>query len=104
MADRRFSSYFGLGRSQAELDFVDIPLETDIRLFVDPYALSVASDAWLLECNDLVVGYFELLIETIRSGDEAGSLMLLSHLREPNDTHLGLSKGQPSGRGVGPDQ
>ena len=91
-------------RSQAELDFVDIPLETDIRLFVDPYALSVASDTWLLECNDIVIGYFELLLESIRSDDEARGLMLLSRLGEPNDTHLGLSKGRPSGRGIGPDQ
>jgi hypothetical protein len=45
MTQQRFSTYYGLVKSQAELDFVDVPLETDIRLFVDPYALSVASVA-----------------------------------------------------------
>ena len=97
MIENRFSTHFGLTKSQPELDFVDIPLETDIRLFVDPYALSVASDTWLLECSNIVVGYFERVIESIRKDQKEDALKLLSHLGEPNDTHLGLSKGSAGG-------
>ena len=97
----RFSDYFNLGKSQAELDFVDIPLNTDIPLFVDPYALSVEDDPWFIECNNLVVGYFQLVIDSIRSGDIVVARQLLFNLHEPNDTHLGFSSQHPAGRGIG---
>ena len=97
----RFSDYFNLGKSQAELDFVDIPLDTDIKLYVDPYALSIENDLWFIECNNLVVDYFQLVINSIMSKELQTAKRLLSNLHEPNDTHLGESKGKPSGRGVG---
>jgi len=43
-------------------------------------------------------------MDAIRNGDENRGLELLSALREPNDTHLGVSKGKPAGRGLGPEQ
>ena len=42
----RFTQAFGLTKSQAELDFVNIDLGGDIPLFVDPFALSIRKDAW----------------------------------------------------------
>lgn len=100
----RFSDYFDLAASQAELDFGDIPLNTDIRLFVDPYALSIEPERWFAECNELVVSYFELLVESIRRNDRAAGAQLLSHLHEPNDTHFGFSRRRPAGRGIGRGQ
>ena len=97
----RFSDHFKLGKSQAELDFVDVPLETDISLFVDPYALSIEMDSWFAECNNLVVDYFQLVINSIKEKEFQTAKRLLTNLHEPNDTHLGLSTGKPSGRGVG---
>jgi len=97
----RFSDHFKLGKSQAELDFVDVPLETDISLFVDPYALSIEMDSWFAECNNLVVDYFQLVINSIKEKEFQTARKLLTNLHEPNDTHLGLSTGKPSGRGVG---
>jgi hypothetical protein len=80
---------------------VDIPLDTDIALFVDPYALTVAGDDDLRNCGDVVVEYFELLLAAIKDKDEKTAFELLSNLHEPNDTHLGLSTGKPQGRGWG---
>jgi len=100
----RFSEHYGLRKCQAELDFVDIPLDTDIRLFVDPYALTVETDPWFIECSNLVIGFFERVIGSIRAGDEATVAHMLLNLHEPNETHLGFSSGRPSGRGVGTDQ
>ena len=83
---RRFSDYFNLGKSQAELDFVDVPLNTDLPLFLDPYALSIEEDPWFKECNNLVVGYFQLVIDSIRENDLTSTRRLLLNLHEPNDT------------------
>lgn len=100
----RFSDYFQLSKNQAQLDFVDIPIETDIPLFVDPYALHVSSEDWLRECGNKVVQYFELLVDKIRKGEKRQVLQLLDNFHEPNWTHLGMSSGRPSGRGWGAEQ
>jgi hypothetical protein len=100
----RFSDHFGLGKNQAELDFVDIPLDTDIRLFVDPYALLISPVDWLRTCGDLVANFFDLVLQSLRNRNEARAMELLSNLHEPNETRLGHSRGKPSGRGWGPRQ
>lgn len=100
----RFSDHFSLGKSQAELDFVDVPLETDIPLFVDPYAISQEADTWFTQCHNAIVGYFQLVVDSIRNGDARLAKQLLSRLHEPNDTHLGFSSNKPSGRGIGSRQ
>ncbi|MDR3739900.1 MAG: hypothetical protein P4L40_12880 [Terracidiphilus sp.] len=100
----RFSDHFGLAKSQAQLDFVDIPLETDIELYVDPYALHVSPVDWLRKCGDLVANYFDVLLKSLKARDRGKALQLLSNLHEPNETHLGLSRGKPSGRGWGQKQ
>jgi hypothetical protein len=100
----RFSDHFNLRKSQAELDFVDIPLDTDIELFLDPYALSLENSPWFAECNNLVVDFFHLVVNSIAEGDMTRARRLLANLREPNDTHLGMSSGRPRGAGIGDDQ
>lgn len=98
---RRFSDVFRLAKTQSELDFVDVFLNTDNPLFIDPYALAKRCDPWSIEASNLVVDFFETAIRAIREGDEEQAQHLLSHLGEPNDTRLGMSRGSPRGRGVG---
>ncbi len=97
----RFSEHFDLNKSQAELDFVDIELDRDLALFVDPYALSIYPGKWYEDCNSLVIDFFSLLLSRIKDGQISEAFEMLSRLREPNDTRLGLSKGAPNGRGIG---
>jgi hypothetical protein len=101
---KRFSDHFGLKKSQAQLDFVDIPVETDIPLFVDPYAMHISSQDWLRDCGNAVVEYFQTLIDEIRKGNERVAMQLLDNFHEPNETHLGISSGRPAGRGWGSTQ
>lgn len=103
-SDLRFSDYFKLGKSQPELDFVDIPLETDIRLFVDPFALNIQKDDWFIEANNLVIDYFQTLVDSIRQKNESKTEFLLNHFHEPNETHLGFSHEKSKGRGFGKTQ
>ena len=100
----RFSDHFKLGKSQPGLDFVDIPVNGDIRLFVDPYAFTLENDPWFIESNDLIIDYFSLLIESIRAGKLDQVKRLLTNLHEPSETHLGFSAVGSSGRGIGRSQ
>ena len=66
----RFSNVFipGPAKRQAELAFVDVLLDTDIPLFVDPFAFKIEPGEWAVECNDLVVSFFQVLVDAIKSG------------------------------------
>src|SRR5271168_1430287 len=96
-----FSDVFNLDKTQPELDFVDVSLNTDNRLFVDPFALSQKADRWSQDAHNTVVSYFQAIIDSIRGGDENRAKELLSHLREPNETRLGYSKRRVQGAGIG---
>ena len=99
-----FSNHFGLDKSQDELDFVDVQLDRDIPLFLDPFAISLRSDRWSQDAHALLVAFFQRVIDGIREGRGQAARGLLNHLREPNETRLGLSRGRPQGAGIGPYQ
>jgi hypothetical protein len=86
----RVSQYFKLGLPQAALDFVDVEVRRDTPLFVDPAALLIISSEWAAESRHLIQNFFHHVIDRIRKGDDAGARALLSAMREPNETHLGL--------------
>ncbi len=100
---KRVSSSFGLTKSQAELDFVDVFAARDVLLFVDPFAVSQRVNPWSQNCHRVLVDFFQHVVEAIREDNEPRATALLSHFGEPNETRLGLSTGRPRGRGVGPD-
>lgn len=95
-----FSEYFGLNKQQAELDFVDIFIDGDKPLYVDPYVFKVRDDAWSVECNNLIVDFFSTVVLAIRNQNTAYARRLLEHLNEPKETHLGVSRSSFSGKGV----
>jgi len=97
----RVSEFYALGRSQAELDFVDVDVERDLPVFIDPRALRRLPGAWGQECVVLVQDFFGTVIDHIRQGRHSQARGLLSGLSEPNDTRLGFSKGRAQGRAVG---
>ncbi len=99
-----FSIAFKLNKTQAELDFVDIPLDADIPLFVDPFALSVGASVFSGQCHELLVQFFEELLRAVRTNDLDRARELFLHFHEPNETHLGLSSGRPQGAGIGRQQ
>jgi len=97
-----FSNEFGIKRSQYELDFVDIILNGDKALYIDPFAIHHRADRFSMECYAKIVDYFRYLINQMQKSNKPEVLETLSHLNEPNETHLGLSSGNQSrGRGVG---
>jgi hypothetical protein len=97
----RFSTFFELSNAEASVDFVDIDLSKDMPLYVDPYAIQIRHDEWSERCGDHIRSFFNELLDVLRADDTTRATHLLSHLHEPNETHLGVSSGRPSGRGVG---
>ena len=97
----RVSEYFRLQRSQATLDFVDVSVVSDTAVFVSPRALLQLPSEWGDECVHLVQNFFQTVLELIRSNQNHEAESLLRVLREPNETHLGLSKNEARGRALG---
>src|ERR1700722_6064062 len=97
----RVSQHYKLDRSQASLDFVDVDVRGDTRVFVSPRALMQLPSQWGDECVHLVQNFFQTVLEMIRAGRDDDAEALLRVLREPNETHLGLSTGRSKGRALG---
>jgi hypothetical protein len=100
----KFSEVFGIGLAQPQLDFVDIEPDRDMPLFIDPFAISLKSDAWSETCHEHITHFFQAALDHVRAGREREAQQLLNGLSEPNETCLGLSEGTPAGRGVGGQQ
>lgn len=97
----RVSEYFRLHREQPVLDFVDVDIDTDLRVFVDPRALRLLQTDWGNECVALIQDFFSAVMSAIREGNDSQAKRLLQNLKEPNETHLGLSTAESRGRALG---
>lgn len=99
--NQRVSTIFNLRRSQATLDFVDVDVERDTRVFISPRALTLMQTDWGDGCVSLIQNFFERVLQLIKDGRNGNAEALLQELREPNETHLGMSQGQSRGRALG---
>lgn len=97
----KISEIYNLNKSQAEIDFVDIDTSEDLPLFLDPFFLGKKQDNWSIDATLTLRSFFQCVIDLIRSGNENDAKELFEHLHEPNSTCLGMSIGNPRGRGVG---
>ncbi|MFB7465661.1 hypothetical protein ACFCZ1_19555 [Streptomyces sp. NPDC056224] len=97
----RVSEYYNLGRTQGTLDFVDVDTVADVPVYIDPSTIRHLSDDWGQECIFMLTTFFDSVLDAVRQGDKERSAYLLGNLGEPNETHLGISKGKSAGRGFG---
>jgi hypothetical protein len=97
----KISEIYNLQKSQAELDFVDIDIEKDIPLFLDPFFLGKRKDKWSVEATLTIRSFFQKLIDLIREDKVNEARVLFDYLHEENSTCLGMSIGKPEGKGVG---
>lgn len=100
----KFSTYFRLDKTQAELDFVDIDTDIDTPLYVDPYAIEIRNDELSENLKYHIVTLFEDVLLSLRNGDTSRAQLLTENLHEPEETFLGVSSHQPQGRGLAREQ
>ncbi len=97
----RVTDYYALGLCQWQVHFVDVDIQGDTRVFIDPTALRRDPSPWGHECVALIQDFFRVVVEAIQNDNHRKARILLRGLREPNETRLGLSRGRSRGRGVG---
>lgn len=99
----KVSQWFNLPYDQAELDFLDIDVRNDRRLFVDPHALRLARTPWATRAARKVGSFFTHLLELVKRDDTPAAYTTLCYLLEPNETHLGYSVAKSRGHALGPE-
>jgi len=94
------TDYYDLDRTQAEVDFVDVDVATDNQIFIDPRAIRLQHGDLQESCVACLVSFFTEVLDAIRLNNPAKVRRLMRHLGEPNETHLGFSRGRSRGRGL----
>jgi hypothetical protein len=87
-------------KGHKNFDFVDIRLDKDNRVFIDPCLMEEADDPWCIQASQCMAAFFDCLYtgfknETIRHS------ALLSHAGEQNAIKLGYGDGS-NGKGKTP--
>lgn len=97
----KFSESFNMEFQQSNLDFIDIPLDTDLQFFIDPTSIRALKTNWGGSLEKLIQDYFADVLASIKNGALKRAGILLSSLKESNSFHLGYSSKKSSGKALG---
>ena len=61
------TDYYNLGMSQGSIDYVDVNVDGDVPVYIDPTALRNQSGDWAEGCVVLLQSFFEALLTSIRT-------------------------------------
>lgn len=98
----KISEIYKLNKNQYQLDFVDIDVDTDIPLFLDSNLIRNSEGQFYQQMKNTMDCFFKDLINLLKNSLFEKAKVMCGHLGEVNETHLGLSKAESRGRGVGP--
>ena len=79
-------------------DFVDVAVNDDNLLFIDPLLIEIADDEWCQEASMTIKSFFDEFYKAYREEDINRKRELLSHGGEQNGTRLGYGRGD-NGKG-----
>ena len=85
----------------SENEYINIDLDTDNELFVDPYLIYLGDDELSRKCSNRIVNYFTQLLHAAESNNDKQGKYLVKYLQENNEVRLGYSKTNPQGKGFG---
>ncbi len=98
----KISKLFGINKSQHELDFVDVDIDSDTPLFLDPYFIAKNDFPIATEAHRSLRSFFECLLRALKENRVKDAAHLFSFLGETNEICMGFSKSKPQGKGMGP--
>lgn len=75
-------------------DFVDININDDQKLFIDPVLISNQRDDWSRDATIAINDFFRMFYIAYRAHDRDMKIELLSHAGEVNHTKLGYGNGR----------
>lgn len=80
--------------SHSDIEFVDVKLAPDTKLFLDPCLIALEFSDWAVQANRTVKSYFDQFYSLYRNNsDDKEKLALFAHAHEINATHLGYGNG-----------
>ena len=79
-------------------DFVDVVVNDDNLLFIDPLLIEIAGDEWCQEADVAIMSFFNEFYKAYREEDMVQKKALLSHAGEQNGTRFGYGRGN-NGKG-----
>ncbi len=97
----KISDIYNLNKNQYELDFVNIDSSKDFPVYLNPFVFSSREDAFSVEATRAIKSFFQYNLELIQAKQSDEARRNFSNLNEPNETCLGMSKGNPEGKGMG---
>lgn len=97
----RFTEYYGIVKKQEEVPFLDIYVNADRCMFLDPAKLLKYDDNMSNNMQNKVTEYFRRLLKYIKEGRKKEGLKLLDCLGEAKEIHLGYAVNGFYGKAVG---
>lgn len=92
------SQFFKIEGSQSDFEFVDLNIDGDTRLYVDPYLLHHSPQIGKI-AEDKIFKFFSKIINYHLSGNESEMRRLFRNSQENNALHIGMSRGVSKGTG-----
>lgn len=81
--------------SHSEIEFVDIDLNSDTKLFLDPCLIEFGKNKWAIDAKITINSYFDKFYELYKNNAPSNEkLELFRHAHEINATKLGYGSGR----------
>lgn len=88
------TEYLGIPKGHREIDFVDIDLNRDTLLFIDPSLIDIKRNEWAQKAARCVHSYFDELYDAYKEKNIQKQYRLYSYAHEINSTKLGYGNGR----------
>lgn len=98
---KNITTNFNLNLGQIDLNFIDINLDRDNLLFIDPRLIENSNSLLAQKMEKRIGKFWAELIKAVNLNDKLKIKNLLSGLKEPSETKLGYAKNNKSGNSVG---
>lgn len=94
------TTHFKLKTTQSKIDFIDVNLERDNELFIDPRLIEISKSKFAKDAKLYIGKFWGELILAIRQKRKKDAAYLLSGMKEPSETRLGYAEENSYGKNI----